>query len=124
MKTGYERLVNGEGAVDGGEDVVQTGDGESPAGRTVDLSSATLSDHARTEMERRGISGAEIAAVLASPEQVERVHPGWIIAQSRLPLGAPQQIYLVRVIVDVDRKPPVVVTVYRTSKIAKYWRWP
>ena len=30
--------------------------------------------------------------------------------------------YLVRVIVDVDRDMPEVVTVYRTSKIEKYWR--
>lgn len=27
-----------------------------------------------------------------------------------------------RVFVDVDREPAEVVTVYRTSKIAKYWR--
>jgi len=30
--------------------------------------------------------------------------------------------YLVRVFLDVDRRPPDVVTVYRTSKIAQYWR--
>jgi len=32
------------------------------------------------------------------------------------------KIYLVRVFVDVDRKPANVVTVYRTSNIAKYRR--
>jgi hypothetical protein len=31
-------------------------------------------------------------------------------------------MYLVRVFVDVDRTPAEVVTVYRTSKMAKYWR--
>jgi hypothetical protein len=31
-------------------------------------------------------------------------------------------IALVRVFVDVDRKPAEVVTAYRTSRIAKYWR--
>jgi hypothetical protein len=30
--------------------------------------------------------------------------------------------YLVRVIVDVEQDPPVVVTAYRTSKIEKYWK--
>jgi hypothetical protein len=30
--------------------------------------------------------------------------------------------YLVRAFVDVDRSPAEVVTVYRTSRIAKYWR--
>jgi hypothetical protein len=29
---------------------------------------------------------------------------------------------LVRVIVDVEQDPVVIVTVYRTSKVAKYWR--
>jgi len=32
------------------------------------------------------------------------------------------QRYLVRVFVDVDRSPPEVVTVYRTSKVERYWR--
>jgi hypothetical protein len=31
-------------------------------------------------------------------------------------------MYLVRVVVDVDREPPRVVTVYRTTKLEKYWR--
>ena len=30
--------------------------------------------------------------------------------------------YILRVFVDIDRKPPYVVIVYRTSKIEKYWR--
>lgn len=30
--------------------------------------------------------------------------------------------YLLRVMVNATREPPVVVTVYRTSKIARYWR--
>jgi hypothetical protein len=29
--------------------------------------------------------------------------------------------YVLRVFVDVDRDPPVVVTAYRSSKIGKYW---
>jgi hypothetical protein len=36
-------------------------------------------------------------------------------------MGAPEKAYLVRVFVDVDRQPAEVVTVYRTSKIYKYW---
>jgi hypothetical protein len=30
--------------------------------------------------------------------------------------------YLVRVFVDIDRSPAEVVTVYRTTRIAKYWK--
>jgi hypothetical protein len=33
-----------------------------------------------------------------------------------------KKTYLVRVFVDVDRRPAEVVTVYRTSKMEKYWR--
>ena len=33
-------------------------------------------------------------------------------------------MYLVRAIVAEDADPPVVVTVYRTRKIARYWREP
>ena len=36
-------------------------------------------------------------------------------------MGEGRRRYLVRVIVDVDRDMPEVVTVYRTSKIEKYW---
>jgi len=31
-------------------------------------------------------------------------------------------MYLVRVVVAMGKDPPVVVTVYRTSKVEKYWR--
>jgi hypothetical protein len=31
-------------------------------------------------------------------------------------------MYLVRAVVAMDKDPPVVVTVYRTSKVEKYWR--
>ena len=47
------------------------------------------------------------------------VRPGRIILQSRARIGTHNQ--LVRVFVDVDVSPAQVVTVYRTSKIDKYW---
>ncbi|MGB9889856.1 MAG: hypothetical protein ACPLTQ_09335 [Anaerolineae bacterium] len=45
-----------------------------------------------------------------------------IVYQSRLQSGEPLRTYLLRVFVDLERFPPEVVTVYRTSKVAKYWR--
>ena len=36
-------------------------------------------------------------------------------------MGEPAKRYLVRVFVDIDRDAAEVVTVYRTSKINKYW---
>jgi hypothetical protein len=81
-----------------------------------------LTDHVKDEMARRQISEEEVTKVIASPEQTETAREGREVYQSRLQLGEPPQTYLLRVFVDVDRVPPEVVTVYRTSKIGKYWR--
>ena len=79
-----------------------------------------LTDRARFEMARRQVSEKEVAQVLAAPEYTELVRAGRALYQSRA--GDGDKIYLLRVFVDIDREPPKVVTVYRTSKIAKYWR--
>ena len=81
-----------------------------------------LTEHAREELARRQVSLEEVAKVLASPEQIEAVRQGRNVYQSRIKTGKPPQKYLLRVFVDVDRELPEVVTVYRTSKIEKYWR--
>lgn len=81
-----------------------------------------LTEHAREEMARRQISQDNVANVLAAPEQIGFVREGRNVYQSRIEIGKPPQKYLFRVFVDIDREPPEVVTVYRTSKIAKYWR--
>ena len=73
-------------------------------------------------MERRHITEMEVAQVLATPEQVEYVREGRVVYQSRLRLGRPAKTYLLRVFVDTGCDPPRIVTAYRTSKIAKYWR--
>lgn len=81
-----------------------------------------LSEHAVIEMRRRGIDEETIALVLADPGQVEDVREGRVVLQSKKLFGEPAREFLVRVFVDVDRAPPVVVTAYLTSKIDKYWR--
>ena len=81
-----------------------------------------ITNHARTEMERRNISEAEIAQVLLSPQQMVTVREGRVIYQSRQWLGDPPRTMLLRVFVDVDRRPATVVTAYRTSRVEKYWR--
>ena len=81
-----------------------------------------ITDHAQREMARRQIQAADVRRVLAVPEQTEVIRPGRVVYQSRAAWGEPPTTYLLRVFVDVDRQPVEVVTVYRTSKIAKYWR--
>ena len=81
-----------------------------------------FTDHAISEMARRQITENDVKAVLAEPEQTEMVQEGRAVYQSRLEMGEPPTTYLIRVFVDINPRPPYVVTVYRTSKIEKYWR--
>jgi hypothetical protein len=86
------------------------------------LSEYRLIPHALLEMARRQISESDVAGVLTAPEQILPIRPGRTVYQTRIEMGNPPKRYLLRVFVDVDRQPPEVVTVYRTSKIEKYWR--
>lgn len=81
-----------------------------------------LTNHALFEMQRRTITETEVAAVLADPEQREEVRPNRCVYQSRLSFGENSMPYLLRVFVDTLPEPAEVVTVYRTSKLEKYWR--
>ena len=79
-----------------------------------------LADHARLEMARRQISAAEVEGVLAAPEQTECMREGRAVHQPRIEWGEPSKPYLLRVVVDIDRQPPEVVTAYRSSKVQNY----
>lgn len=81
-----------------------------------------ITPHARFEMQRRGLDEEIVSRVLSEPEQEETMRQGRVVCQSRITMGVPGRRYLVRVILDIDRDPAEVVTVYRTSKIGKYWR--
>ena len=86
------------------------------------VSSYVLTRHAAAEMARRGLSLELIASVLAARGERFMDRLGRDVLQSVLTLGSPPRPYVVRVIVDVGRMPPEVVTAYRSSKITKYWR--
>ena len=86
------------------------------------IQSFTITRHAMVQMERRGLTSETVRHVLAEPGQRREIRRGRIVLQSRPLLGTPAREYLVRVFVDVDRRPPAVVTAYRTSKVDKYWR--
>jgi hypothetical protein len=80
-----------------------------------------LSRHARDEIARRGIPQTLVDLVLTSPQQIVPEHGGRVAYQSQLDFGG-GHIFLLRAIVADTVDPAVVVTVYRTSKIIKYWR--
>ena len=79
-----------------------------------------ITSHAAFEIRRRGIEEGVVRQVLAAPEQRYAVRPGRDVLQSRIAFAG--KTYLFRVFVDIDRDPAEVVTVYRTSRVAKYWR--
>ena len=54
------------------------------------------------------------------PDSVRPVRPGRVVVQRLGLAGDPPRRYLLRVFVDVDRRPPEIVTLYRTSRIEKY----
>jgi hypothetical protein len=90
----------------------------------MDPQSHEISDHAKFQMKRRGISENMVDTVLKNPEQVIESISGRKILQSRFSFSEREEIkhHLVRVVVDSRAEPPKVVTVYRTSRIEKYWR--
>ena len=79
-----------------------------------------ITAHAAFEMARREIDATVVRGVLAAPGQRYAIRPGRDVLQSTMTFEG--KTYLVRVFVDVDRRPAEVVTVYRTSNVAKYWR--
>jgi len=79
-----------------------------------------ITEHAAFQMNRRDIPLELVRDVLGEPEQRFAVQRGRDVLQSRVRMEG--RFFLVRVFVDVDRNPAEVITVYRTSRIEKYWR--
>ncbi|PJF27198.1 MAG: hypothetical protein CUN53_04960 [Phototrophicales bacterium] len=77
-----------------------------------------VSNHAREEAQRRGIPMELIQQVMASPGQIVAAHRGRNAYQSKVEIDG--ALYLVRIIVELG-DPTSIITVYRTSKIEKYW---
>ncbi len=77
--------------------------------------------HARFEMRRRGIRAADVIRMIRRPGQVLPSYKKRDIYQGLLGRAAR---LLLRVIVKEDAQACHVVTAYKTSHIAKYWRTP
>ena len=79
-----------------------------------------IAPHARFEMERRGISEADLEMVVRHPQQIIPSNKGRLIHQSKLATGQ----MLLRVVVKEEPQVYHVITAYKTSKVAKYWKQP
>jgi hypothetical protein len=80
----------------------------------------TYTRHAQEEMLRRDIPQSLVDSVLSAPQQIVPEQSGRVAYQSQVDFGD-GQIFLLRAIVVDTVDPAVVITVYRTSKINKYW---
>jgi len=88
----------------------------------VKLKSWIIKEHAFFQMSRRQIDRDIVKSVLENFESSEEVREGRWLYQKRISLGEPPKIYLFRVFVDIDKTPAEVVTVYKTSRIKKYFK--
>jgi hypothetical protein len=80
-----------------------------------------LTRHAEEELALRSIPRDLLGQVLDNPQPVHATQAGRKVYQSKLDFGG-GRMFLLRAIVDYRVDPAVVITVYRTSKIDKYWR--
>lgn len=74
-------------------------------------------------MAQRAIPQDLLDSVLQNPQQIVEAHGGNKAYQSQLDFGS-GRIFLLRAIVDDRVDPAIVVTVYRTRRINKYWETP
>ena len=79
-----------------------------------------FSKHAESELVLRQIPREFVEEVLQQPQQIVPERPPKKSYQSKVDFGG--KTFLLRVIVDDTIEPAMVVTVYRTTKINKYWK--
>lgn len=75
-----------------------------------------LSKHALDQIKLRGISEGLVWKVLENPDQIVN-EDGKKVYQSVIENGR----FLIRIFVNYKKTPKVVVTVYKTSKVKKYY---
>lgn len=84
------------------------------------FSSALFSDHALQQIDRRGISQKDVQSVLDSPYSIELLRKGRVVVHGFIMSDVSSKLALLRIFVDVDRNPPIIVTAYKTNKLEKY----
>jgi len=79
-----------------------------------------LSDHAIKQIGDREIPIALLEQVIDLPEQIIEQSDGSKVYQSKV-MGINNKTYLLRVFINDSVIPMVVISVYLTSKVKKYW---
>lgn len=84
---------------------------------------AKISNHAKDQMDERSVSEEMVLDVLRNPDQKIAVNKNKMVFQAKKYFDDAERMFLVRVFVNTLKNPNLVITVYRTSKIDKYWRY-
>ena len=79
-----------------------------------------ISKHAQEEMAIRGIPESILDVVMQTPGEIVPEKAELVAYQSVI--SFPEGLMLLRAIVADQDQPMRIITVYRTSKIEKYWR--
>ena len=80
----------------------------------------SISKHAVEEMARRQISLEQVESLMNHPDQIVEAHGGLVCYQClSTKNGKPG---LLRAIINDASNPKNIVTIYRTTKIKKYWK--
>jgi len=83
--------------------------------------SLRFSGHSKIELLRRQLCEDRVLKVAKDPEQVVPARNGLECRQSRFIDESSGKTYLLRIIVNPKVTPKLIVTVYKTSKVEKYW---
>ncbi|MCH8831294.1 MAG: DUF4258 domain-containing protein [Chloroflexi bacterium] len=81
----------------------------------------TFTNHARAQMVTRDISEAEVLEVLSNTQQTITAGRIRRIIQNRYFDSNQAKEMILRVVVDSSDVGQMIVSVYRTSRISKYW---
>lgn len=75
---------------------------------------------ARGKLQKRGISEDQVRQAVEQPDEIVTGHGGRRVAHRKV--AGQSKEYLLRVVYEDRPEGVVVITAYRTSEIARYWR--
>ena len=85
------------------------------------MTNIVITKHAVFEAQRRGIDIENIMSVIENPQQKLPSKKNRVVLQSKYHDNIEDKEMLLRVIVEEEESSIKVISVYRTSRIEKYW---
>jgi hypothetical protein len=80
-----------------------------------------FSKHSEEQMQRRGLNRETVIPVIMQPDEILSDDKDLTVAIYQSLIKENDQLFLLRVFVNVDKNPNEIVTLYKTSKISKYY---